>query len=331
MDKFIDDPAVIVDDMLAGLGLVLDRYVDIEGRMVVRKGLRDEPSKVTSVTLGGAGHEPSSLGFIGRGWECVKVLGDIFAAPSAIAVADAIRLADKGKGVLLYVGNHDGDVMSAKLALKLLKREPIRVEMVCLRDDISTFGRDRLEERRGMAGSLALGRIIGAACEAGYSLSEVRRVAETYLSQVATLSVATSGATHPVNGQAISKISPHKMVIGMGQHGEGRAVEEPMCTAKEIAQRIAKRLIQDLNLCAGDRVSLTLNGTGATTYMELMILYRDTASFLNELGIEIAAKIVGEYLTTQEQAGFQMSIAKLDGELCSLMRSPCHTAFVNQD
>lgn len=331
MKKFIDSPETIVDDMLAGLQLVLDDYIDVIGHTVVRKGFQSEPAKVTCVTLGGAGHEPSSLGFLGRGWECIKVIGDVFSAPSAVAVADAIRMADKGKGVLLYVGNHDGDVMSAKLAMKLLKRDPIRVEMVCLRDDISTFSRENRRQRRGIAGSLVFGRVIGAACEADYPLAEVRRVAEAYVERVATLSVASSGATHPANGQLISKITPGCMVIGMGQHGEGSGTEIPLLSAKDTLQKVVSRLADDLELSSGDEVSVTLNGTGSTTYMELMILYRDVAEILAEAGITVAFKLVGEYLTTQEQAGFQLSFVKLNDELKRLLSSPCHTAFLCRD
>lgn len=331
MEKFIDHPAALVDDMLEGLALVMEDYVDIIGHTVIRKGLQDEPPKVTSVTMGGAGHEPSSLGFLGRGWECVKVIGDIFAAPSAVAVADAIRLADKGKGVLLYVGNHDGDVLSAKLALKLLKRDGISVELVILRDDISSFGREQRQERRGMAGSLALGNVIGAACEAGYSLPEVKRVAEDCAARTATLSAATRGATHPANGLPISHISPGKMVIGMGQHGEGLGMEEPLLPAQEVIQRMGSRLCADLELQDGDSISLTLNGTGSTTYMELLILYRDAVKYFQSRGISISAKLVGEYLTTQEQAGFQLSCVKLNEELAALLNAPCHTFFLHRE
>ena len=330
MTKFIDRPDQAVEDMLEGLRLVMAEYVDVVGHMVVRRGLRAEEPKVTSVTLGGAGHEPSSFGFSGRGWECVKVVGDIFAAPSAVSVAEAIRYADLGKGVLLYAGNHAGDVMSAKLAIKLLKRENIQVELVLLTDDISSFGREQIGERRGMAGSLALGKVIGAACEAGYPLQEVKRVAQRCNQQTATLAVATRGATHPVNGQVISQISPGRMVIGMGQHGEGSGAEETLQSARETIRTMGDRLAADLALSAGDRVSVTLNGAGSTTYLELLILYRDVTAYLAERGVTVAEKIVGEFLTTQEQGGFQLSFLKLDAELEQLMKAPCRTAFRTQ-
>ena len=117
------------------------------------------------------------------------------------------------------------------------------------------------------------------------------------------------------------------MVIGMGQHGEGNGQEEPLLSARDTIQKMASRLMEDLALQAGDEVSVTLNGTGSTTYMELMILYRDVVTFLLDNGITVAFKLVGEYLTTQEQAGFQLSFVKLDEELKALMCSPCHTAF----
>ena len=182
-----------------------------------------------------------------------------------------------------------------------------------------------------MAGSLALGKVIGAACEAGYPLREVKRVADDCVSRTATLSTASKGATHPVNGLPISYITPGKMVIGMGQHGEGQGDEEPLLTAQEVIQRMADRLCADLELQPGDNVSVTLNGTGSTTYMELLILYRDVVKYFRARGITISSKLVGEYLTTQEQAGFQLSCIKLNEELKMLLNAPCHTFFLHRE
>ena len=135
-NKFINNPDTIADETLEGVAQVLSDFIDVKGHVVMRKGLLDKPvSGVTVMTLGGAGHEPSSLGFCGKGWEHLKVIGDIFAAPGPEAVLEGIRYADRGKGVFFYVGNHAGDLMSAKMAVRKARKEGIKVEKVVMYDD----------------------------------------------------------------------------------------------------------------------------------------------------------------------------------------------------
>ena len=330
--KFINSPETVTDEMLEGLALVMSDYIDVDGHIVSRKGFKNETEKkVTCVTLGGSGHEPSSLGFCGKGWECIKVIGDVFAAPSPKAVLDGLMMADRGKGILLYVGNHDGDRMSAILAKKMAERKGIKnIEMLLFCDDISSFGLEKKSERRGMGCSLGLGKVIGTACDMGMSIDEVKAVGERFAGNTATLAAAVRGASHPVTGKEISHIPAGKMIIGMGQHAEGNGVMQDIMTSRDTVAVMAQAIIDDLGLKENDNVYLLINGSGSTTYMELMILYKDTVAYLKGKGITVAAKLVGEFLTTQEQGGFQMSITKLDSELTMLLKAPCDTAFKRQ-
>jgi len=330
MKKFINSKETITDEMLEGLSMVMDDHIDLIDHLLVRKGLKDEPKGVSILTLGGSGHEPSSYGFIGKGWECGKVIGDIFAAPGPAAVLNGIKYVDRGEGVLLYVGNHAGDVLSAKTAQKMAQKAGINVEMVVFYDDVSSFPRSEKEQRRGMISSLGLGKVLGAACDKGYNLQELKAVAEKYRDNAASLAVASSGATHPVTEKLISEIPEGKMIIGMGQHGEGSFEAVDIKSASDTVKEMADTLIADLELRSGEKVLAILNGTGATTYMELMILYKDMYKYLTSLGIIVEWKIVGEYLTTQEQAGFQMGIVRLDDELCDLINAPCDTTFIRR-
>ncbi len=328
---FINNPDTMTDEMLEGVAMVLEDYIDVKGHVVMRKGLLDDPNPtVTVMTLGGSGHEPSSLGFSGVGWEHLKVLGDVFAAPGPDAVLEGIRLADRGKGVFFYVGNHAGDVMSAKMAVKMARREGIDVEMALMYDDCSAFSRQEKEQRRNLCCAPTLGKMLGAAAAAGYTTADMKVLTEKYMDNVASLAVATRGATHPATGLPISVIPDGQMVIGMGHHGEGAQGGIPMATAKETVALMAQRIVDDIGLADGDDVLVTINGSGSTTYMELMILYKDTVAFLAERGIHVHGRIVGEYITTQEQAGFIMSMVRVDDEMKHLFDAPCHTAFVTK-
>jgi len=216
-------------------------------------------------------------------------------------------------------------------AYKKAKKAGINVEMVIFHDDVSSFSREEKENRRGMVARLALGKVLGAATEKGLSLEEVKRIAEKAIDNVGSIAAATRGATHPVTGQFLSNIEEGKMIVGMGEHGEGDGLCCDTPTSKDTVKLMADIIIKDLELKAGEKVSVTINGVGSTTYMELMILFKDTVAYLKELGIETVFQIVGEYLTTQEQAGFQMSIMRVDEELEELFKMPCKTYFMTKE
>lgn len=330
-NKFINGTETIVDELLEGAAQVLGDFIEVRGHIVMRKGLLEDPNPgVTVMTLGGAGHEPSSLGFCGKGWEHLKVIGDIFAAPGPETVLEGIRYADRGTGILFYVGNHAGDLMSAKMAVRKAKKEGIQVEMTVMYDDCSVFPREEKEQRRNLCCAPTFGKLMGAASAAGYTLEEMKALAERYMDNVASLAAASRGATHPATGLPISVIPEGHMVIGMGHHGEGAKEAVPMMTSRQTVELMAGRIAEDIGLKAGDDVLVTINGSGGTTYMELMILYKDTQAYLAEHGIKVYGKIVGEYITTQEQCGFIMSMVRVDDEMKRLFDAPCRTAFVTK-
>ena len=329
MKKFINDPADLTKELLEGLELCYAGTVKLagDGRIVVRAMPKDE-GKVAIVTLGGAGHEPALSGFVGEGMLDASVVGDIFAAPGAPKVLEALRMFKREAGIVLVTLNHAGDRMSASKALRDAEKEGIRVAQIVTQEDISA-GIDA-EDKRGLGGCIPLYKVIGAAAEAGKSLDDVVETGERFNKQMATLAVAARGCTHPQNGGPIGDLPEGEIEIGMGQHGEGGGGRSAMLTADETAARMIAPLMRATNVKAGDTALLLINGSGATTLMEMLIVYRKAAQLLAEAGITVTPGACGEFLTVQEMAGFQMILCKLDADhadyLKAKARSPYWTA-----
>ena len=272
MKKFINDPENLTSELLEGLALANKDIIHLEdGNLVVNNKLKDA-DRVTIVTLGGTGHEPAISGFVGEGMVDISVAGNVFAAPGPQACIEAIKMADKGHGVLFVVLNH-----------------------------------------------------AGAAAAAGKSLEEVAAVAQKFADNMATIAVAAKGATHPATDMVIAQIEEGKMEIGMGQHGEGGGGLTEMKTADETAAIMIDALLRDLDIKKGEKLLVIVNGVGATTLMEQLIVFRKCCHYLAEKGIEVVANIVGEVLTVQEMAGFQLFIARMDDELLKYWNAPCRT------
>ena len=284
-----------------------------ENRMIINNKLA-EADRVTIVTQGGSGHEPAISGFVGEGMVDISVVGDVFAAPGPQACLDAIKLADKGKGVLYIVLNHAGDMLTGNLTMKKCAKAP----------------RSNADDRRGLVGCIPTYKIAGAAAAEGKSLEEVAAIAQRFADNMATLAVAVSGATHPATGSLLADLGEDEMEIGMGQHGEGGGGRQTMKSADETAKIMLDGLLADLDIREGEKIMLILNGTGATTLMELFIIYRKCVSYLKEKNIEIVANYVGELLTVQEQAGFQMFMARMDDELLHYWNAPCNTPYMKK-
>ena len=324
MKKFMNAPETVTDEELVGLGLAYPDILNVDGHLVISKDLANA-DRVTIVTYGGSGHEPAQAGFVGKGMLDIQAVGDIFAAPNGQLVFDAMKMADKGHGVLLLVLNHAGDMLCGNMVMKMAGKAGLNVRKVVTQEDISNAPRSNSDDRRGLAGAIPLYHIAAAAAREGRSLDEVAALAQRYADSMATIAVAARCATHPATGAEFGDLGDVDMEIGMGQHGEGGGGRQPMKTAKETIEIMANALVKDIPLQAGDRASVMINGSGATTLMEMFILYKDCVHYLEGLGIEVVANMVGEILTVQEQAGFQLNIAKWDEEFLRLWNTPAHT------
>ena len=328
MKKFINDPSNLTQELLEGLALSNQNIIELtEGtRLVVNKKLKDA-DRVTIVTLGGTGHEPAISGFVGEGMVDISVPGDIFAAPGPQPCFEAIKMADKGKGVLFVVLNHAGDMLTANLTMKMVKKAGLNVVKVVTQDDVANAPRENADDRRGLVGCVPLYKIAGAAAAEGKSLEEVAAIAQKFADNMATIAVAPKGATHPSTGGVIAELGEDDMEIGMGQHGEGGGGRMPLKTADETAQIMLDALLKDLDIKTGEKLLVVINGTGATTLMEQLIVFRKCYNYLTEKGIEVVANAVGELLTVQEQAGFQMMVERMDDELVHYWNQPCNTPY----
>ena len=331
MKKFINNPENLTKELLEGFASANKDLITLipEHRLVVSNKLKDA-DRVTLVSMGGAGHEPALSGFVGEGMLDISCVGDIFAAPGPQACLEAIKMADKGKGVLFIVLNHAGDMLTGNLTMKQAKKEGLNVIKVVTQEDISAAPRDDGDNRRGLVGAIALYRLCGAAAAEGQSLQQVADLAQKFADNIATLAVALRGATHPSTGSMLADMGEDDMEIGMGQHGEGGGGRSPLKTADETAEIMLNALIDDLSVKNGEKVILILNGAGATTLMELFIIYRRCEQILKEKDIEIVANVVGELLTVQEQAGFQMCLGRMDDEMIRLWDAPCNTPYMKK-
>ena len=323
MKKCINDPENLVTELLEGYTLAFPDKVKLEGKNLVMRAYPKQVGKVSLVTLGGSGHEPGLSGFVGYGMLDVSVPGEIFAAPGPQKCLDAIKRADRGGGVLFVVLNHAGDVLTANITMEMALKEGLNVKMILVHDDIASGPIDKPEERRGLVGFLPVVKIAGAAAEEGRTLEEIVEVAERTVRSMRTLAVAFSPPTHPITGDAMFELDEDEMAVGMGQHGEAGVDRVKMRTADETTELMLEQLLADLGAAEGEELLVILNGAGATTMMELYIVFRRMHQILKDKKIKIARSLIGEYITTQEQAGFQMLIAAMDREMLNLWDAPC--------
>ena len=328
MKKFMNDPKTLTRECLEGLAAVHSELIHLEGdALVVSNGL-DHANRVTVVSQLGSGHEPAMGGFVGQGMLDVAIMGDAFAAPSPFACVDGLKRAERGKGVLYVVLNHSGDILSSNLAMNAMRREPdVHVRKVVVQEDVAVVPRVFAQDRRGMVGGVFACKIAGAAASQGRPLDEVAKVTQRFADDCAAIAVATRSATHPLTGREITIIDEDEMLVGMGIHGEGGGRYYPFLCANDTVGIMLPKLIEDLGIQPGENVMLAVDGSGASTIMELFVVYRAAAEYLAQKGINVVARYVGELLTTQEQAGFQIFMARMDDELLELWNAPCNTPY----
>lgn len=318
MKKFINDPVNLTSELLEGFVASNSRKVKLVSDKLVCRVKEKDPSKVALVSLGGAGHEPAISGFVGEGMLDVSVVGDIFAAPGMPKLVEALKMVERPAGTLLIVLNHAGDMMSADMAMRQANKLGLKVVRINTAEDISAGIDTPSEDRRGLVGCVPLYHIAGAAAERGYSIEKVQEIAERFNQNMATLAVALTGCTHPATGQPIATLADDEMIIGMGQHGEAGGGSSTILTADETAKIMFTELLKAVKPNKGDKLLVCINGAGATTLMEQYIVFRALNKLAEAEGLSIAIPMVGEYLTVQEQGGFQLCVAKVDDEMIDL-------------
>ncbi|NDR56301.1 dihydroxyacetone kinase subunit DhaK [Aliiruegeria sabulilitoris] len=327
MKKIINDREDLVPELLEGFSLAYsDAIRIIDDRIVVRRSPKPD-GKVALVTLGGSGHEPALSGFVGTGLLDTSVPGEIFAAPGPDRCVRALQMSDRGAGVLFLVLNHAGDVLTANYATERVTASGLNARMIVVNDDIASGAPEQKENRRGLVGILPVIKIAGAAAEAGLPLDVVADLAEAVVDNTRTLGVGFREASHPVTGASPLTIPENSMVVGMGQHGERTGETFAMTNADSLAEMMVSRLVEDLGVSRGDELLVLLNGAGATSLMELFIVFRQVWRSCVDRGITVARSKIGEFVTAQEQAGFQINITRLTPEMKKHWDAPCSAPF----
>ncbi|MFI3303560.1 MAG: dihydroxyacetone kinase subunit DhaK [Rikenellaceae bacterium] len=315
MKKFINNPETITAELLEGYTMAFKDQVKLGAENIVVRTNAKSEDKVAIVAFGGSGHEPAVSGFVGEGMLDCSVVGDIFAAPGAQRLFQGLQLMNRPAGILMLVLNHSGDVMSGNMAKMLAERSGIKIASIMTHDDISAGLDAADDDRRGLAGAVVMYKVLGAAAEAGKSLEELVEIGERLNANIATLAVAAGSCSHPQNGATITELPEGEIQIGMGQHGEaGMGGSQPLVSADDTAKEMVEQLMKKVDFKSGDKAVLYINGVGASTLMELLVVYRAAAKIMEAAGVEIVDGFAGEMLTVQEQAGFQMIVAKLDAD-----------------
>ena len=329
MKKLLNDPESYVDEMLEGLVAAHPGHYRLVGedRRAVARAVPGAEGKVGIVSGGGSGHLPVFTGYVGTGLLDACAIGDVFASPTAEQMADAIRAADRGAGVLRLYGNYGGDVMNFDMAGDLVEMEDVETTTVLLADDVASAGPEEREKRRGVAGMVYAFKIAGAAAEGGADLAEVTRVAQAAADACRSVGVALSPCTVPQAGRPTFEIGEDEIEMGMGIHGEPGVWRGAMRPADEVAGEMMDRLLDDMPLAAGDRVSVLVNSLGATPHEELYILYRVVKARVEAAGAEVVMPLVGRYATSMEMAGASVTLCRLDAELEGYLTAPCDCAF----
>lgn len=316
MQKIINDPSLVVDEMLEGFVKVhTDLVATTENERVLKYKNAPVQGKVGIVTGGGSGHKPAFIGYIGRNMCDTVAVGELFSSPPAQMFYDAIREADGGKGVAVLYGNYAGDNMNVAMAMELAEEDDIKVGKVVANDDVPSAPKDARERRRGVAGEILMWKCGGAKASMGGDLDEVLAVAQKAIDNTRSMGVGLSPCTLPEVGHPNFQIEEGTMEVGIGHHGEPGIEVAPLETAAQIAERMCNVILPDYPFVEGDEVVVLVSGLGATPVMELYILFNEVEKIMSAKGIKIYRSYVGNYFTSLEMQGATLTVMKLDDEL----------------
>ena len=328
MKKIINNPDDFVSESIKGLVVSYPenyQFSSDTNKVLLRKNKSN--NKVGLVSGGGSGHLPLFTGYIGAGLLDSCAIGNVFASPSVDEISTAIKEANSGKGVLCIYGNYGGDVMNFDMASEMLEMEDIKVESIVVADDVASASNEEKDKRRGVTGMLYVFKTTGAIAETGADFDEVKRIALKTNENIRTMGIALTPTILPQAGKPTFEIGNDEMEIGMGIHGEPGIRRGKLKSADEITEELSEKLLGDINLSNGDKVSILVNSLGATPHEELFIVANKFNSILNDKGIINSKSYVGRYATSMEMSGLSISILKLDDELEKLLLEKANCPF----
>ena len=318
MKKIINRPETVVIEMCNGIAMAHPELEFVQKYKIIKKREINK-NKVSLISGGGSGHEPAHAGFVGKGMLDAAVCGDVFASPSQIQVYQAIKETASDKGTLLIIKNYSGDMMNFKNAAYLAEEDGIKVDYVKVDDDIAVQDSLYTVGRRGVAGTVLVHKVAGAAAEKGYALEDVKKAAENAIANVRSIGFAFSSCTVPAKGTPTFDIGENEMEYGVGIHGEPGIKRESIISADELAKRMVNSLVDELKVIENDEVTLLVNGFGSTPLQELYLLNNAVTKVISDKKIKVYRTFVGNYMTSIDMLGASITLMKMNDELKELI------------
>ena len=322
MKKLINHVDTVLAESLDGFAAAHADIVTLgtAHQFVRRKALK--PAKVALISGGGSGHEPLHAGFVGHGMLDAACPGQVFTSPTPNQMLAAAESVDTGAGVLFIVKNYSGDMMNFQMAAEMLDRDNATV---IVNDDVAVENSTYTTGRRGVAGTLIVERIVGAAAERGDTLAQLKRLGDAVNKATASMGVALTSCTVPAAGKPTFQIGADEMEMGVGIHGEPGRKRVKLGSADEIAAELTGAILKDLSLPRGQEVILLVNGFGGTPLLELYLMVNATTKVLTEAGVKVVRHLTGSYVTSLEMAGCSVTVTAVDAAMLALWDAPLHT------
>jgi dihydroxyacetone kinase-like protein len=323
MKKLINDVDDVLSESLDGFAAAHADIVALgEQRQFVRRR-HLKAGKVALISGGGSGHEPLHAGFVGHGMLDAACPGQVFTSPTPDQMLAAAQAVDGGAGVLFIVKNYSGDMMNFEIAAEMLDRDNATV---IVNDDVAVENSTYTTGRRGVAGTLIVEKMVGAAAERGDRLAALKTLGDDINKATASMGVALTSCTVPAAGKPTFQIGADEMEMGVGIHGEPGRRRVKLSRADEIAGELTGAILKDLSLQRGQEVILLVNGFGGTPLLELYLMVHAVRKVLKGSGVNVARHLTGSYVTSLEMAGCSITVSAVDGPALALWDAPVHTA-----
>lgn len=324
MKKLFNSKDSMADDMIDGFVAAYPTVVKRgeNPRVVCRATSKPRDEKVALLIGNGCGHEPIAMGFVGEGLLDANVVGDVFAAPSPDLILEGIEEVTGDAGAILLISRHEGDVINGNAAAMMAEDDDLKVRPLLMYDDVSSAPKGQEHERRGAAGTIFIYKILGAAAETGMSIDELMTLGEDVRSRTRTLGAAVAPGVSPLTGELMFTLPDDEIFIGMGSHGEPGVGRRKTGPVRDLVGFMVGEILKDRPIAAGTPTVALINGSGGTTQMELLTVYREVAALLEAQNIPHISPIVGSFSTTQEMQGFSISLFTPTPEMIAFWRAP---------